>query len=1352
MARSALALTVVLFCDVFLVQEYASGEIQVGLATPMDKVMIEGASNGWPFEGWVSDHYDLSLARNEHEAFQVVVWSDQALSDVNVSISSLEGVNGAGPFNGTAQVWLVGHVDVTDDPIDDLNITEPSYLIGYTGWWPDPLLTFTQTCNINANDRVAFWVDVATLSDTPPGDYTATVTVSATGQTPVTLQLNLQVWDFEIPATSSLPTAFSCDLWMASYLYGSRFGDEGMKFLFWDMQLDHRLNITHLYKNTPDPMTDIDYWFARGETMFNASKVPTADEPALANLYNTFNSQGRLDQLYVYGYDEATPDKFQEMYDTFSHIHNTYPGLRTMTTAYDMSFGTSTSTSFLRPVVDIWVPWTPSYDMDAAEALRAEGKDMWWYIAVGPRHPYANFLIEYAAIESRLLLGAMSFKYGPGGFLYYSVANWPIAFQIGPITSGPYTNWDPRTIWHESKQGWASGDGSLFCPGPDGPIPTIRLENIRDGLEDYEYLTKLKEITRIVNRCPTSPDQQTFVSEANALLAVPDTIVTSVATYTRDSQAFYSYRDQLVQKIFEGEALVPLSPDDTDDDGVGDPCDNCPNTPNPDQTDTDDDDLGDACDPDMDDDGLANESDNCPLTPNADQTNSDGDTLGDVCDNCPGTTNEDQADTDDDGLGDLCDNCPEDANPDQADGDGDTVGDVCDNCPDVPNTDQADTDDDGIGDVCDNDPTGNKWLDEEFDGACTGLDQTGSWDQTSMQNRWPLSFGSSFGQFTSGVGYNPSCGAAMDTNNTYYRMTADLEPDMTATYGQGNKGIGTGGELYGTDADPLVLEFWVDFNGESFGNYSNFYMELSHHDGVSDDQAPRNGMVTEDPDLGNGDQGPWTDNQNHRVIAYGSFAACNAPYGDPDSQGSKGAAMYYDGIRWHYTKMMTDMGGNGVSLWKRQDGGPSLFRITIKTDTVVMEIDNLGGFPSNGVHEVPRVYKGSFNRLSMTMGNSLDTGVSNYVDQVELRQGSLLPPSAPVITQQPQSQSVCTGGTAIFTVAATGEAPLSYQWQKNQADLSEGGHYSGTTTTILTISTADATDVANYRCVVSNAHGSTNSDEAALTIGTGPSITQQPSNQTVEVGETAVFGVTATGTGTLTYQWQKDQSDLSDGGHYSGVTTATLTVSNADTSDEAGYRCIVTDDCGSTISDEASLVIDLCGPDNPLLNGDFEGGFTAGVANNWVSYQGGNLNQACIWSEGVGDGGAGSSQEIFRALIRDDRWQGIRQTIDAGIGDAFTFTARVWCDQISSGITGVKMSLRVAWDGGTDRDLAVEEAVSDRPVASQWYDTGTAAGNTTSNSVTLFCDTIGVNNKIDAYMRWDNVIAYRAHVPTAPTV
>ena len=99
----------------------------------------------------------------------------------------------------------------------------------------------------------------------------------------------------------------------------------------------------------------------------------------------------------------------------------------------------------------------------------------------------ATVYLATGAIEARLLMGLMAYKCQIGGFLYYNIANWPLARQHGPITSGPYTNWDPVTVEN------CDGDGSLTCAGPDGPLPTIRMENIRDGLEDYEYLWLLAE-------------------------------------------------------------------------------------------------------------------------------------------------------------------------------------------------------------------------------------------------------------------------------------------------------------------------------------------------------------------------------------------------------------------------------------------------------------------------------------------------------------------------------------------------------------------------------------------------------------------------------------------------------------------------------------------------------------------------------------------------------------------------------------------------------------------------------------------------------------------------------------------
>lgn len=89
------------------------------------------------------------------------------------------------------------------------------------------------------------------------------------------------------------------------------------------------------------------------------------------------------------------------------------------------------------------------------------------------------------------------------------------------------------------------------------------------------------------------------------------------------------------------------------------------------------------CEPDTDGDGVVDPIDNCPLTPNAEQFDADEDGVGDACDNCPEVANNDQDDADDDGVGDLCDNCPDVSNPDQTDTNGNGVGDACDmgDCP-----------------------------------------------------------------------------------------------------------------------------------------------------------------------------------------------------------------------------------------------------------------------------------------------------------------------------------------------------------------------------------------------------------------------------------------------------------------------------------------------------------------------------------------------------------------------------------------------------------------------------------------------------------------------------------------------
>jgi hypothetical protein len=131
---------------------------------------------------------------------------------------------------------------------------------------------------------------------------------------------------------------------------------------------------------------------------------------------------------------------------------------------------------------------------------------------------------------------------------------------------------------------------------------------------------------------------------------------------------------------------VPVPDVDTDDDGLVDQIDNCPQVSNPGQADMEGDFVGDACD-------------NCPGVANLDQADEDGDGVGDACDE--EGTYDPETDTDTDGVRDIDDNCRLTDNPGQRDTDNDSLGDACDNCPQIANLDQGDFDGDGLGDACD---------------------------------------------------------------------------------------------------------------------------------------------------------------------------------------------------------------------------------------------------------------------------------------------------------------------------------------------------------------------------------------------------------------------------------------------------------------------------------------------------------------------------------------------------------------------------------------------------------------------------------------------------------------------------
>lgn len=177
-----------------------------------------------------------------------------------------------------------------------------------------------------------------------------------------------------------------------------------------------------------------------------------------------------------------------------------------------------------------------------------------------------------------------------------------------------------------------------------------------------------------------------------------------------------------------------------------------------------------------------------------------------------------------------------------------------------------------------------------------------------------------------------------------------------------------------------------------------------------------------------------------------------------------------------------------------------------------------------------------------------------------------------IIVQHPANQTVCPGDAATFTVQATGLGNLTYQWRRGTTNITDVGHYSGATTPTLTVSTADETDVSqDYNVVVTGECGSVTSTNATLTLLEDVTITQQPTDQNPTSGS-AIFTVVATGSGTLTYQWQFEGVDLVEGIRFIGVNTPMLTVTDAGSDVAGDYRVVVTGQCGVATSDEASLL------------------------------------------------------------------------------------------------------------------------------------------------------------------------------------
>ncbi len=194
--------------------------------------------------------------------------------------------------------------------------------------------------------------------------------------------------------------------------------------------------------------------------------------------------------------------------------------------------------------------------------------------------------------------------------------------------------------------------------------------------------------------------------------------------------------------------------------------------------------------------------------------------------------------------------------------------------------------------------------------------------------------------------------------------------------------------------------------------------------------------------------------------------------------------------------------------------------------------------------------------FSVTSSEAIVTAIANPV---------------PIITQQPQSQTVFAGENVTFTVTLRDAGNYNYQWQVN------GQNISGANQASLTINNVGV-GTSVYRVIVSSSAGTVISNDANLIVNPNPPpiINTQPQSQTVQEGGNVVFTVVTTGTGPLNFQWQFNQQNIPGG------TQSTLSLVNVNTSAGGVYRVLVSSPYGVTISSDATLTVNANPP--PTIN------------------------------------------------------------------------------------------------------------------------------------------------------------------------
>jgi hypothetical protein len=363
------------------------------------------------------------------------------------------------------------------------------------------------------------WLDVHVPADAAPGDYTATLRVTAENVEAVELPVTLTVWDFALPVGPTHENHFGGFVALADY---HPLESDNPKFIELEERYSaelaaHRISPEiphHLLPAagedgaaafTPEVDAAITAFVERHHvTNFHIPSAPFGDpvgvdrEKALRfyrSWYDYLEQKGWADRAYLYMLDEPNEiEAYERVRELGALVREAHPNIRRL--VVEQTYTQDPTWPSLEESIDIWCPLFGFVDEASTKRLQAQDEHVWSYTALTqtapPYHPEIDKVkadlppfweIDFPVTSYRIAPW-LNRRYGITGLLYWSVV------YFGSPDRDPWQDPGFRVRWN--------GEGALFYPGNavgiDGPIASIRLKNLRDGMEDYEYFALLESL------------------------------------------------------------------------------------------------------------------------------------------------------------------------------------------------------------------------------------------------------------------------------------------------------------------------------------------------------------------------------------------------------------------------------------------------------------------------------------------------------------------------------------------------------------------------------------------------------------------------------------------------------------------------------------------------------------------------------------------------------------------------------------------------------------------------------------------------------------------------------------------